>query len=649
MGSGSSKPPPPPTVVEQPPPAGSGEGSILYPSTPKTPRLDGITRSLANECDRCTLQVLTGSSVSSVKVSREYGSVSESQCKRYADDKKRVQDKRFSLQDFLNNLKAGRYYRDLNNGFCEQVELSEDDAAKVTTVEQYNEGALRSVRIQKKSAGGFSSDTKARFTPSIPFRLQFSAGGAAPTEIVVKSMTLYHPAPLRLEGVQADAILSLNDPSFDNPAYVVLIPLVGRNVSEPSVNFLQKILSEVVSVSAPDPSTGQYIGRDIPTGANWTLNNLFSTVAGTEGALEVTNGYYEWKGMPTLERVREEKDETFSFRGSQRPTGRKVITYSWKESGTPPPRYIMLDTPVSCGPADLVILTQRMPVTPPLDAIHAVLYSDNPLQRGIVHKQGPPNAAACPTRESFTPLRGVTEETCDPWGTWARTADKTFTQQQIFTMIFNVLVGIAMAVGAFLALVAILRMYDVEYADFSKGVGKVTAVFFKNLKEKASAFKQKISGLRSFAGGPGAAFGAVKGPGGAGGLAALGNSGGPAAGLAALGNTGGPAAGLAALENASVPATPFAALEDSANAAASPADRLAAARAEQTEELNMQLPRVRKTRRANIPLDRRLVGPDSVAVPTSGKKQWNVNMDYLSGQGPNKRFTRRGGQHYTRS
>jgi hypothetical protein len=150
----------------------------------------------------------------------------------------------------------------------------------------------------------------------------------------------------------------------------------------------------------------------------------------------------------------------------------------------------MLDTPIVCIPADLAILTQRMPVTPAGDAIHAVLYSSNPFQRGIVHKP----CAIGSLKESFTDLQGVTEESCDPWTTWAQTANgKGFTTQQLFGMLFNVMVFIAMLVGAYLALAAAMRFYDLEVAGFSSGIGKVGAVFFKNLQQKTTSLRNTIA------------------------------------------------------------------------------------------------------------------------------------------------------------
>lgn len=495
---------PAPTVIEQEPPAGSGESSMVYPDRPDTPRLDGVTRSIANDCSKCSLQISSGISSSSVKISREFGEVSEVQCGRYSRDLKRVREKQMSIQDFIGNLQSSRYLRNLQNGFCEQVELPGEEAAKVTKIEEFDENKLLSVRIQKMSSGGFSSDTKAKLEPSIPFELIFNG-----ERISVKTMSVYHPCPLRLEGVQPDAVMCLNDPSFGDPNYVIIVPLVARNSGDPSVGFFDKVLSQIGSVTAPDASR-QYPVRNVPTGENWTLAKLFNVEPTGDGRLDVTNGYYEWKGMPALERVRED--------------GPGTITYSWKESGAKSPRYIMLDTPVAISSTAMANIVQALPVTAAQDAIHAVLYNSNPLQRGIAHKQGPPGAN-CGAKEGFTDLQGVyelgtkassdaynfsktmtyDEEACDPWTLWAQaSAGKGFTAQQISAMIFNSLVFVAMAIGAYLAFNAVLRLYDVKYSELSIGIGKVTAVFAKNLQQKAAALQQKISvGIPGLPMGPG--------------------------------------------------------------------------------------------------------------------------------------------------
>ena len=264
MGGGGSRPAPQPTIVEEDPPAGSGESSIIYPNRAGTPRLDGLTRSMANECDGCNLQVTMGITSSSIKLSREFGEVTDLQCKKYKDDKKRVTDKKMSFQDFLGNVKAGKYLRNLDNGYCEQITMTEEDAKKFKNIGEFDENKLQSVRIQKVSSGGFSSDTKIKLTPSIPFKLTFKG-----QEIDVKTMSVYHPCPLRIEGVQPDAVFSLNDPSFDDKSeYIILIPLTAKNTADPSIALFDKILPQINALMVPE-ATGQYMTRNVATGANW--------------------------------------------------------------------------------------------------------------------------------------------------------------------------------------------------------------------------------------------------------------------------------------------------------------------------------------------------------------------------------------------
>jgi hypothetical protein len=486
MGGGGSRPAPQPTIVEEDPPAGSGESSIIYPNRAGTPRLDGLTRSMANECDGCNLQVTMGITSSSIKLSREFGEVTDLQCKKYKDDKKRVTDKKMSFQDFLGNVKAGKYLRNLDNGYCEQITMTEEDAKKFKNIGEFDENKLQSVRIQKVSSGGFSSDTKIKLTPSIPFKLTFKG-----QEIDVKTMTVYHPCPLRIEGVQPDAVFSLNDPSFDDKSeYIVLIPLTAKNTADPSIALFDKILPQINALMVPE-ATGQYMTRNVATGANWSLASIFTPSTRNGDSFEVKNGYYEWKGMPTLER---EKSEVYNAW-----TNQSTISYSWKESGKPSPRYIMLDTPVAISSSSLSSITQTLPVTPSTDAVHAVLYNSDPLRRGIVHKQGPPNPGC--ERESFADMNGVKEDFCDDWTAWAQdTKPSGYTTQQIFGFIFNALIFVAMAIGAYLAFAAILRLYDIELKNVSAGLGKITAVVFKSLKQKAGEMKGMTSGLGGLGG-----------------------------------------------------------------------------------------------------------------------------------------------------
>lgn len=482
MGGGESKPAPQPVVIEQPPPPGSSERSIVYPDRPNEPRLDGITRSLTNECRDCSLQIVPGISSSSVRISREFGSVSENDCRRFDNDLRRVRNREMSFLDFFNGLQSGRYLRNLNNGFCEQIKFSQEDADKITTLSQYeaNQNKLRTIRIQKVASGGFSADTKAKITPSIPFK--FKVRGQ---DVEVKTMTVYHPAPLRIEGEQPDAVLSLNDPSFSDNTVVLLIPLVGRNTTGGSVDFMSKIGTQLSTLRTPDPQTGQYVSMDIPTGAGWSLSKLLPIRVNPDTSIEVDSGYYQWTGMPALERVKKESP------------GR--IEYVWEPQKGSSVKYVMLDTPIPISPTDLGAITQSLPITPPSEAIHAVLYSSDPFNRGIVHKSGPPGSCGTPTREGFTnaDLNGVTEESCDPWVTWANTKNTKFGDGDIVNLVFNALILIAAGVGAYLAFSAIMRLSDVEFKNFAEGLGKLTAMFAKTLQEKYDKVKSTFQNPRA--------------------------------------------------------------------------------------------------------------------------------------------------------
>lgn len=496
MGNGGSLPSI--QIIEDPPPSGSDEDSIIYPNRPNSPRLTGLTRSLANDCaaGNCDMTVVPEISVSSVRLTREFGSISANQCLVYYKDILRLSQEKMSLRNFLNKLQAGAYYMKVGDGneFCKQIELSDEDLQKARK-DGYDQSKVKTLRIQKVEAGGFSASTKARFTPSIPFKMTYQN---KPFE--VNTMTLYHPCPLRVDDIQADAVLSLNDPSFGSPGLVILIPLVGRNTDAPSTKFFSKIASEIVAVSAIDPGTGEYTARDIPTGANWSLAKLFGVSDKKGGSVDVPNGHYFWNGMAGLVRKVNVNGLT--------------IRYSWEPSGVPAPVYVMLDTPVVIASNDLASITQRLPITRPADAIHAVLYDgSNPVNRGIVHKAGPPiSAEDCSTnaiyREMFTnaDLNAITNESCDAWETWAQTADGNgYTTQMILDFIFNIALTIAAVIGAYIAFVAVAKFYDVELRGLSETIGKIIGVYAKDLKQKVANVKNAVGNIRSMASNPGAA------------------------------------------------------------------------------------------------------------------------------------------------
>lgn len=151
MGGGGSKPAPAPTVIENPPPAGAKETNIVY-NFAAQPRLDGISRAIANDCTgTCTLQIGTGVSGSSVKISRQFGTASFRQCNSYKNALQMTKDKKMSWIDFINNIESGNYMRDIGNGYCEEITITPEGAAKVKGGDEFKEGEyIKTARIRKQ-------------------------------------------------------------------------------------------------------------------------------------------------------------------------------------------------------------------------------------------------------------------------------------------------------------------------------------------------------------------------------------------------------------------------------------------------------------------------------------------------------------------
>jgi hypothetical protein len=215
--------------------------------------------------------------------------------------------------------------------------------------------------------------------------------------ISVKYMSLYHPFPLRVNGMQYDAALVLNDPSTpgENTATVVIIPLkISTNGDEPSAKFLNQVVRYLPAIRDIDPMTGQYPRATIPTGSNWNLSQLFNllqpppgaTIAGEPNVkandrLLIQNGYYVWSAHAGYDPV-----ENTEYRPSSVGT-QEIQWHGWTpRSGETSTLYIMLDAPRFIDSMDFVTLSRMLPATPPAQAIHQVPANAN----YIYHKAGVP-------------------------------------------------------------------------------------------------------------------------------------------------------------------------------------------------------------------------------------------------------------------
>jgi hypothetical protein len=449
---------------------------IIYDPKPVQTPIDGISISSAQECDRCSLQVTPGISTSTIKLDRDFGDISRAQCESFKKDEQAVRDKKLTFADFKSRLVAGKYARPAGEGYCEQLALSQDDAATMKSWEDYASSGYTKItgsRIRKISTGdSFSRDTKLRITPSIPFKMTVGTRTIEPREILVKEMTLYHPSPVRIENVQHDAVLSLNDPASAAPdTVVVLIPIVSSGAQTGATEFMSKIVSQASSLIAPDPQTGVYNSIDVPTGADWTLNTLLPI---DEETNQVKSGYFAWEGVPPLEQYTIEET-------------RYLKHYGWRRGTGGAPMYAMLEKPVEISQSDLATLLQ-FPPTPPEEAIHGII------DGSLVYKCGP---AETGTAVSGTTTKETFKNTCDPF---RPNYDKMYgyTPDQMLGVLFNVLTFVAIAVGAWIALTMVgVYRSDTFFTNFADGMGTVIARFFKKSAEKLKNVSSTISALRT--------------------------------------------------------------------------------------------------------------------------------------------------------
>jgi hypothetical protein len=466
-----------------------------------------------------------------------------------------------SFQDFFTNLQAGNYSIPISKNekgqeFCSQV-IYEDKDVKAVDPLSYDQfkakekSNLKSIRIRQVTGGGsFSSGTKAKFRlslplkakyvaelqvaspPSIglvsfPWRWQVTPGPETVTpvfkDISISMLTMYHPSPLRIENVQHDAVLSLNDPSDPTAETVILIPLKASNVGDESVDFFNKIAKHMTTITVPDSVTGLYPETDIPTGNDWNIKKVFwLDPPGADNISKVTDAFYTWMGSGSYSRVELSRSST-------------EIRYGWRPEGARV-RYFMLQTPVSISTTDLSFLTRSLPPTPANEAIHQI---PDPTTRGnskVFYKKatGPGASAACGGgRERMTnPGQGdilaslftgggmedllvgadgtplVDTKSCDPFKANLKKAiaePSLFTPTKAAAMFFNFMIIIGLAVGTWLALYFVTnKEYDYKLRDFAgdagKVLGKLALQTSGRVSDSAYALRQAAPALPSLSG-----------------------------------------------------------------------------------------------------------------------------------------------------
>ena len=272
-----------------------------------------------------------------------------------------------------------------------------------------------SVTLRRMTQGDFVPSNKLFIEPSLPFKVSWNG-----KETEIRQMTLYHPFPLRIENVQYDAVLSLNDPSIIGVDTVVLIPITSSGASSPSSQFLDRIGPHIPRVLAVNPKTNAYETATAATGSDWLLTNVLPL-----NGRRIQSGYYQW----------------FAGRGyeSYRDTSNPFVHHVRWRAKEPRINYIAIATPITVSPSVLGTLLS-LPRTDALSAIAPV----SPIVTYTPCADTP--APTPPVRETF---KG--DPQCDPF----QYTDTSGERKKLVLAILGTIASIAVImIGVYIGLLA---------------------------------------------------------------------------------------------------------------------------------------------------------------------------------------------------
>lgn len=168
---------------------------------------------------------------------------------------------------------------------CE-LELGNNVSTSVVTIQRVGNPAQYARQPGFELAAG-----KLLITPDKPFEFRFNG-----QSFTVNYMTIYRPSPIRVENIQADAVLSLND-YHTAPSHVILIPLSTSNTFGLGANFVDRIMANVHGIDEDDKPLAISVGND------WSLTNVLPTAQDKSGKVVVSVPYFKWSGTELVEKL----------------------------------------------------------------------------------------------------------------------------------------------------------------------------------------------------------------------------------------------------------------------------------------------------------------------------------------------------------
>jgi len=297
MGSSESKPAPPPTPPKQIPTTTPAAIPVR-----EGPDVSVSTSSACLECASescqdgkpCRLAVAPNKSTASVKIfrNRKVADSRTGQCSSFFDDFFKIGNT-LTFREFALNLRQGKY--SVGEGgkcidveaspqqFNELMKLGNDVKGDNQTFNASIKPNITKLRVREPKLS-FLSENKLTIVPNVPFEMSYNG-----KTFSITKMALFHPSPVRIENVQHDAIITLNDP-IDNPEFVVMIPLVSSSFVTESTAFFSRIGSAFSKVVLPN----QEGEENVATGSDWSISKLFNTMS---DGISVTDPFYTWTGV----------------------------------------------------------------------------------------------------------------------------------------------------------------------------------------------------------------------------------------------------------------------------------------------------------------------------------------------------------------
>lgn len=308
-----------------------------------------------------------------------------------------------------------------------------------------------SVVLRRRETGDFAPTNKVFVEPSLPFKVTWNG-----KEVEIRQLVLYHPFPIRIENVQYDAVLSLNDPSIPGVDTVILIPLVSSSAASPSSAFLDRIAPQIARVLTPNPQTKAYESPSASTGADWLLTKVLPV-----NGKRIQSGYFQW----------------FAGRGydSYTDTSNPFVRHVRWRTREPRINYIALDTPASVSPATLAMILSL----PRTDALQAI----SPVSRVVTYMPCANTPAPTPpVREGF---KGNPE--CDPFQFPDTTGDRKHTVLYLLTALATLALTM---IGVYIGLLAAGGQLSIQ----TKELGDTAGEFLYKQIASAKAAKAALTG-----------------------------------------------------------------------------------------------------------------------------------------------------------